>query len=126
MTREYPPQPGARWQTVVQQVETVIPDGEPARPNRAARRADARTDRKASSMTKTTPAKKKLSPREQDVLRYMQDGATALGVALALRISEEAVRSTIGRAKRKLGARSMDEAFQILAVEEAVSGGEGR
>lgn len=55
MTREYSPQPGANWQTVVRQVETVVPDGEETRPNRATRRAAARAKRKDISMTNITP-----------------------------------------------------------------------
>lgn len=47
MTREHSPQPGANWQTALRQVETVVPDDEETRPNRAARRAAARTQRKS-------------------------------------------------------------------------------
>jgi hypothetical protein len=53
VTREHAPRPGVRWEIVVQRAETVVPDDEePARPNRAGRRAEARARRKGKRGTR--------------------------------------------------------------------------
>ncbi|MFE2407054.1 response regulator transcription factor [Kitasatospora sp. NPDC059408] len=54
-----------------------------------------------------------LTPRERDVLRYKAEGRTDYDIAAALRITESAVRGTVRRAIRKLGARTLDQAIQI-------------
>jgi hypothetical protein len=49
VTAEHTPRPGRTWETTVVRVETVVPDDAPdPRPNRATRRALARTARKAA------------------------------------------------------------------------------
>lgn len=54
MSAEHTPRPGARWETALTRTELVVPDGQPEpRPNRATRRAAART-RRAVRPTTTT------------------------------------------------------------------------
>jgi DNA-binding CsgD family transcriptional regulator len=98
-------------------VEQVVPDDEElARPNRAARR----TNRKEPPMPRTVLGQP-LTPRERDVLRYIEQDQTAWDIAKALRCPVEVVRSTIGKACRKLGARNADHAVQILHVQDETS-----
>ncbi|MFJ4091206.1 helix-turn-helix transcriptional regulator [Kitasatospora sp. NPDC089913] len=54
-----------------------------------------------------------LTPRETDILRYKAQGRTDHDIGAALRITESAVRSTVRRAVRALGARTLDQAIQI-------------
>ena len=45
MATEHTPRPGAHWETELVRVERIVPDNAPEpRPNRAARRATARTE----------------------------------------------------------------------------------
>ncbi|MFJ5070217.1 LuxR C-terminal-related transcriptional regulator [Kitasatospora sp. NPDC088556] len=54
-----------------------------------------------------------LTPRETDVLRYKAQGRSDYDIACALRVTESAVCSTVLRAIRALGARTLDQAIQI-------------
>jgi DNA-binding CsgD family transcriptional regulator len=54
-----------------------------------------------------------LTPREADVLRYTADGRSAYRIATVLGVPELEVRSTLKRAIRALGARTVDQAIQI-------------
>ncbi|MFJ2780255.1 response regulator transcription factor [Kitasatospora sp. NPDC087315] len=54
-----------------------------------------------------------LTPREADAMRYATSGLDPAQIARRLGITPSAVRSTLQRASRKLGARTLDHAIQI-------------
>ncbi|MEV7931292.1 helix-turn-helix transcriptional regulator [Kitasatospora sp. NPDC088779] len=55
-----------------------------------------------------------LTAREADIIRHTEAGLSPHRIATALYISEQAVRTTLLRAYRRLGVRTCDQAVQGL------------
>ncbi len=56
-----------------------------------------------------------LSPREDEVLRYLRDGSTLAHIAKALMVSESTVKTYVSRVYDKLGVRDRRQALAAAA-----------
>ncbi|GLW58021.1 LuxR C-terminal-related transcriptional regulator [Kitasatospora phosalacinea] len=62
-----------------------------------------------------------LSPGETTLLRYLTQGYTVAGLALRLGTRAATVRRRAERARRKLGATTLDHAVQLYAQQQAAA-----
>ncbi|MFF2819406.1 LuxR C-terminal-related transcriptional regulator [Kitasatospora cineracea] len=63
-----------------------------------------------------------LSPAETALLHYLTQGHTVAGLAQRLGVRTATVHRRAARARRKLGATTLDHAVQLYAQQQATTG----